>query len=158
MYVHSYVNFTFVGSGAIEEFPRIKRGDTLSNICDGSVYQELVGFCQTHQTYHFNIGGVPVFKSSSFSFWPLHLLINELPPRKRYFIRTLQGLSIYFTTLFTGLCWLFAGNWYGSCKPDMSLFLWPLAEILTKIRKVKAHVFVLVTTRGMRCVLLGAHI
>lgn len=30
---------------------------------------------------------------------------------------------------------LFAGMWYGSSKPDMSLFLKPLAETLTKLYK-----------------------
>ena len=32
----------------------------------------------------FNTDGVPVFKSSGFSVWPLHLVINELPFGTRY--------------------------------------------------------------------------
>ena len=32
----------------------------------------------------FNTDGVPVFRSSSFLFWQLYLLINELPYRMRY--------------------------------------------------------------------------
>lgn len=82
--------FTFVGSGifsAIEQFPRSKQGDALNDISDGSVYQDLVasGFLSNplNISLQFNTDGVPVFRSSSFSFWPLHLIINELPPRKR---------------------------------------------------------------------------
>ena len=71
----------------IENFPRIKRGDTVNDICDGSLYQELVASGLLSNTsnisFQFNTDGVPVFRSS-FSFWPLHLIINELPPRIRY--------------------------------------------------------------------------
>lgn len=53
------------------------------DICDGAVYQKLVatGFLSqlTNLSLMLNTDGVPVFKSSSFSFWPLHLVINELP-------------------------------------------------------------------------------
>ena len=72
---------------AIKEFPRIKVGNTLHDIRDGSLYQELVvaGFLSnpSNISFQFNTDGVPVFRSSSFSFWPLHLIINELPPRIR---------------------------------------------------------------------------
>ena len=80
----------YIGSGifsAVEKFPRIKRGDTLNDISDGYLYQELLasGFLSnpSNISFQFNTNGVPVFKSSSFAFWPLCLIINELPPRMR---------------------------------------------------------------------------
>ena len=59
-----------------------------SDICDGEVYKRLVcdGFFSNKNNISltFNTDGIPVFKSSGFSFWPLHLTINELPYRVRY--------------------------------------------------------------------------
>ena len=78
--------FCFVEAGifaAVERCRRVKTGDTLSDITDGIVYQELVaGGFLLNISFQFNTDGVPVFKSSSFSFWPLHL--NKLTPKKRY--------------------------------------------------------------------------
>lgn len=58
-----------------------------TDIYDGVVYQHLVskGFLShpAHITLMFNTEGVLVFRSSGFSFWPLYLLINELPYRMR---------------------------------------------------------------------------
>ena len=57
------------------------------DIYDGNVYQELVrdGFLANKDniSFLFNTDGIPVFKSSGFSFWPLFLLINELPYKMR---------------------------------------------------------------------------
>lgn len=36
-------------------------------------------------TFTLNTDGVPVFKSSGYQFWPLYLVINELPYQMRYF-------------------------------------------------------------------------
>lgn len=76
-------NFT-----AIKNCPRVNTGDRFSDITDGQVYQGLVsdGFLlnPSNISFQFNTDGVPVFQSSSFSFWPLHLIINELPLRKRF--------------------------------------------------------------------------
>ena len=72
---------------AIEDYQRIRRGGLYSDISDGAVYQELVasGFLSnpSNISLQFNTDGVPVFKSSSFSFWPVHIIINELSPRMR---------------------------------------------------------------------------
>ena len=53
---------------------------------------------------------------------------------------------------------LFAGIWYGSCKPDMSLFLRPLAETLTELyEKGKVHICVSVSTVVKRKAFSGLH-
>ena len=53
------------------------------DIIDGGVYQDLVesGFLQDqcNISLTFNTDGIPVFRSSTFSFWPLHLIVNEFP-------------------------------------------------------------------------------
>ena len=61
--------------------------ESYADICDGLLYQGLVsqGFSSEpgNIAITFNTDGVPVFRSSEFSFWPLFLLINELPYRMR---------------------------------------------------------------------------
>ena len=63
----------------------------LKDICDGNLYQQLLKShaCSAHDdcillTFMFNTDGVPIFKSSNFSVWPLLLSINELPFHARY--------------------------------------------------------------------------
>ena len=50
--------------------------------------------------------GVPSFKSSKMSIWPICLVINELEPKRRSKSQNM----------------LFAGIWYSSKKPEVSLF------------------------------------
>ena len=57
--------------------------------CGGVLYKELLsgGLCGElpgdYVTVTFNTDGIPVFKSSNYSFWPMFLLINELPYKQR---------------------------------------------------------------------------
>lgn len=71
----------------IRHYKRKGSSAAISDIRDGYVYQELVadGFLAREEniSFQFNTDGIPVFKSSSYSFWPLHLIINELPYRMR---------------------------------------------------------------------------
>lgn len=39
---------------------------------------------QLHLSFQINTDGVAVFKSSKFGVWPVHAVINELPPDARY--------------------------------------------------------------------------
>lgn len=67
----------------------LRRGksNVYSDIYDGKVNQSRVstGFLADKKniSFTFNTDGIPVFKSSGFSFWPLYLFINELPYRMR---------------------------------------------------------------------------
>jgi len=56
-----------------------------------------------------NTDGVPVFKSSKVSIWPLYLVIKELPYGKRMAKENM----------------IFAGLWFGEKKPAMWTFLTP---------------------------------
>ena len=51
--------------------------------------------------------GVPLFRSSSFSMWPLHFKINELPLRLRNNLNNK----------------ILGGVWFGSKKPAVNAFL-----------------------------------
>ena len=57
-----------------------------------------------------NIDGLPLFKSSKFSLWPMYFVINELPYKLR--IRT-ENMII-------------SGLWFGESKPNMNVFLQPI--------------------------------
>jgi len=67
---------------------RKEAGQFYADIQDGKVYQDLVksGFLKSRFNFSLilNVDGVPVFRSSSYSFWPVHLFVNELPYRQRY--------------------------------------------------------------------------
>jgi len=83
----------------------------LCDVMDGSMYKalKLYGTCRDI-TLTFNCDGVPVFKSSAFSVWPILCVVNELPC-------TVRGNHV-----------LMASLWFGSGKPDMSVFLEPFVE------------------------------
>ena len=90
--------------------------ESYADICDGLQYQGLV--------------------SQGFSFWPLFLLINELPYRNEVgkcasICIIAMSTSVYIVHRVTKENRIFAGVWYGNAKPDMSLFL----ELLTRSLK-----------------------
>ena len=64
------------------------QGGSYTDIYDGKLYQRQVaaGFLaeKNNISVIFNTDGVPVFRSSKFAFWPIYLLINELPYKMRY--------------------------------------------------------------------------
>lgn len=62
-----------------------------------------------------NTDGIPVFKSSKFSLWPLYFIINELPYKERIHRENM----------------IFAGLWFGSSKPIMLTFLQPFHSSLS---------------------------
>ena len=74
----------------------------------------------------FNTDGAPVFKSSSFSIWPIYLCINEIPIQSRL-------SNVIVTAL-----------WFGKCKPEMSIFLEIFTETLNKFSQ-----------SGIDCVIKG---
>ena len=89
------------------------------DIYDGSLYKNLMSpgsilrDCN-NLSLMWNVDGVPSFKSSKYSLWPLYLLINELPYKQR----VLKENSIL------------AGLWFGEEKPNMSFYLKPIVEEL----------------------------
>jgi len=51
-------------------------------------------------TFTLNTDGIPVFKSSGYSFWPLYLTLNELPYKLRYCTEYMLYIIIYDAVLY----------------------------------------------------------
>ena len=65
-----------------------KHPENVEEIYDGALYKKLSGkggllSCPDNVSFLMNTDGVPVFKSSKVSIWPLYLVINELNYSKR---------------------------------------------------------------------------
>uniref|UniRef100_A0A6V7IHC1 Transposase domain-containing protein n=1 Tax=Bracon brevicornis TaxID=1563983 RepID=A0A6V7IHC1_9HYME len=106
-------------------FNRVKEDiNGLEDIYDGQVYERYMSDVNdfdlkspSNISFMWNSDGVPLFKSSQFSIWPLFLKINELPPKKRNKPPNM----------------LLAGLWFGSKKPDANIFLEPLRNSMTHL-------------------------
>ena len=99
-----------------------QKQNAIEDIYDGSLYKEHmknggVLANPVNISLLWNTDGVPVFKSSNFSIWPLYFVINELPYRLRMKMKNV----------------ILAGLWFGSVKPNMQLFLRPFWKVLRKM-------------------------
>ena len=95
----------------------------IEDIYDGELYQELIQqgfFAGKHNiSFMWNTDGIPVFRSSNFSIWPLYFRINELSPNKR-------GLKDNM---------ILAGLWFGQSKPNMNTYLQPFHSCVVKLEE-----------------------
>ena len=77
-----------------------------SDIYDGEIYQNMYkkGFLKemNNISLTLNTDGIPVFRSSGYSFWPQFLLINELPYKMRY-----SYIAKYLTT-YTAILYIYS--------------------------------------------------
>ena len=88
-----------------------KYSDHIEDIYDGCIYKkhfENDGFLSNTDNISFlwNTDGIPLFKSSKISIWPIFLVINELESKHRYKSENM----------------LLAGIWYSSKNPEASFF------------------------------------
>lgn len=99
---------------------KINQGN-IEDVYDGELYQELIqqGFLmdKNNISLMWNTDGIPVFRSSKFSIWPLYFRINELSPKKR-------GLKDNM---------ILAGLWFGQTKPNMNTYLQPFHSCVVKL-------------------------
>ncbi|XP_071851491.1 uncharacterized protein [Apostichopus japonicus] len=103
-----------------------KKGNNVEDIYDGAIY---TSFSQTGEplssSYPYNISfclntdGIPVFKSSKVSIWPVYLMINELEYKLR---RQKENM-------------LFCGLWCGESKPLFSVFSRPFLHSLKNLEE-----------------------
>lgn len=109
-----------------ESIDELKQGSpdrvSVSDICTGLGYRKLQepgGFLDGTQnlTLSLFIDGIPLYKSSSVSLWPVYLLINEIPPQQRFRKKNM-------------VLW---GVWQGVGKPNMNMFLRPLVMDLIEL-------------------------
>lgn len=95
----------------------------LEDIYDGAIYKNEIknGFLSNKSNISFtwNTDGVPLFKSSKFSIWPLYLVINELPYEERFKKENV----------------IIAGIWFGPEKPNANLFISVFRDCLKKLYK-----------------------
>ena len=102
-------------------YQRKKRNlSAIEDIYDGARYQSYMQsgkfLSQDHNiSFIWNTDGVPVFKSSKYSIWPLYFSIAELPPHKRWCSDNV----------------ILAGLWFGVKKPNMLTFLKPFTDSLS---------------------------
>lgn len=99
--------------------------DSIEDIYDGTLYKmHSSNGGILHNPFNisllWNTDGVPVFKSSKFSIWPLFFVINELPYKLRM---KMQNAML-------------GGVWFGSSKPNMQLFLKPFWSELKKMETI----------------------
>ena len=96
---------------------------TISDVYDGGIYKDLFtkGFLDkpSNLSFVFNTDGVPIFKSSNVSMWPVYLLTNELPIADRKLRENV----------------LFYSVWISSKKPIMWSFLKPLYNDIAQLEK-----------------------
>lgn len=103
---------------------RQRESDQICDIYDGELYKKLSQYPYVLSSPHnisftWNTDGVPVFKSSNFSLWPLYLVVNELPPKKRFSKDNM----------------ILAGLWFGSSKPAMWMYLKPFHSALSRLER-----------------------
>ncbi|KAJ1520365.1 hypothetical protein ONE63_003500 [Megalurothrips usitatus] len=105
-----------------------KNVNNIEDIYDGSIYQQSVdnGFLANRNNFSFFMyfDGISLFKSSTFSIWPVYLTINEL----KYKLRTQKENTVL------------AGIWFGKTKPNPNLFLGPLHNTLSVLENDGANV------------------
>ncbi|XP_034255450.1 uncharacterized protein LOC117653711 isoform X2 [Thrips palmi] len=106
-----------------------KNSENIEDVCDGEVYKEAAKSfdesCFTI-TLMWNTDGMQVFTSNTFSLWPFYLVINELPPKKRFLSENL----------------LIGGIWGSVVKPHPNVFLLPIYKELKALERgidVKFH-------------------
>ncbi|VDI08666.1 Hypothetical predicted protein [Mytilus galloprovincialis] len=113
----------------------------VTDIVTGEMYRDL---CKPGQfmngkdnfTLLFNTDGVPLFKSSGVSIWPIYLVINELPPVLRFSRRNM-------------IIW---GIWQSKGKPVFRTFLQPFIEHMIDLKDNGVSISVdgkTVLTRGL---------
>lgn len=92
--------------------------NVIKDITDGLLYRRLVSKPTTADntiTLTLNTDGVPIFKSSSFSIWPLLCTVNEINPVERKQNALLLGL------------------WFGKCKPSFFSFMKPFIDDIARL-------------------------
>lgn len=126
----------------------------INGVRKGEMYQTLPNFTTNDISLLWNCDGIPMFKSSSFSLWPIRCVINELQPNVRF-----KNIIL-------------AGVWFGRGKPDMSTYLKQFVDDILKINShgvqwmhpltkttVVSKVFPIICSCDAvaRCVLQGIH-
>jgi hypothetical protein len=99
----------------------ITQSNVISDITSSKLYRQLI---QHHHlscndiSITWNADGIPIFKSSKYSIWPIQCMVNELPPH-------LRPKNI-----------LLIGLWFGHSKPEMKTFLQPYVNECQQLEEI----------------------
>lgn len=113
---------------------RVQEAGFIRDIYDGRRYRKFVENLNdtdrhNYATVSFNTDGAPLFESSSYSIWPIFLMVNEVPMHVRSKELILVGL------------------WFGKDKPNMNVFLKPFVEYMNDLSK-----------KGVDCIIEGKNL
>ena len=113
--------YTFVVSERVHE-KGVKR-----DIYDGKLYRQFFKSSsqvskQNYATLILNTDGAPLFNSSTYSIWPIFVMVNELPVH----VRTKELILVAL--------------WFGKDKPNMNVFLGPFVDQMNTL-----------ATKGVQC-------
>lgn len=102
---------------------RIHETNLIKDIYDGESYRQFLNKLNDYDrkayvTAIFNTDGAPVFESSNLSIWPIYIMLNEIPIENRF-----------SSTIVVGL-------WFGTNKPEMSVFLNAFVEDMNHLSTV----------------------
>lgn len=106
----------------------------LTDITDGELYKRVNRNIEGQSEHHVNLtltfscDGVPVFKKSSYSIWPLLYTVNELPP-------DLRAKQVMLAAL-----------WFGPSKPNCNTYLSPFVK---ECNQLLTHGFEWISVNGI---------
>ncbi|KAK3918412.1 Guanine nucleotide-binding protein subunit alpha-13, partial [Frankliniella fusca] len=94
--------------------------NNIEDVFDGQVYKgaETRMMNENGITFTLNTDGIQIFKSNTYSLWPIYLVINEVPPEKRYLSENL----------------IIAGLWGSLLKPHPNVYLLPIYKELAALK------------------------
>jgi hypothetical protein len=96
------------------------QSDEITDVTTAKLYKNLIkyhGMSKNDFSLTWNADGIPVFKSSQYSIWPVQCMINELPIH-------LRSSNILLT-----------GLWFGRTKPKMNTFLMSFVNECRKLEE-----------------------
>ncbi|GBN35492.1 hypothetical protein AVEN_110229-1, partial [Araneus ventricosus] len=77
-------------------------GENYRDVMDGDLYRSIPAVNNfDNLSLQFNVDGIPIYRKSRYSIWPIQCVFNELPPVKRKHI-------------------MMCGLWFGKEKPDIN--------------------------------------
>lgn len=97
--------------------------ENIEDIYDAEIYQELsspgnVLHDRNNISFTWYTDGIPIFKSSKFSIWPVYFVINELPYQERFKKENI----------------ILVGLWFGDEKPEPNMYLLPIYNEVIELR------------------------
>ncbi|MGH0167765.1 UNVERIFIED_CONTAM: hypothetical protein FKN15_053126 [Acipenser sinensis] len=110
-------------------------GGYVHDIVDGKMYNKFVkkhNLGKEDLTLMWSCDGVPIFKSSNYSIWPLQFTVNKLTPNQRK-----ENITI-------------AALWFGLQKPRMDTFLKRFVEECCDLASTPIQWIILVTLISLR--------